>query len=281
MGIPGYWFSKNPDKAWGEKFFLTFIPVFVVYNAVIQQLGWLDVGNFWHVTQNILMWVPYCLLLPWYLRRNAQPHVPWYQSYWLKLNIYIAVFIFYATYFHTEYFFSVLGMRYHFPHVTLYFDSALLGPNDATALAHYEKVPIGMYFNSVAFFIVYHTAAVVCMRRVRTMTVSWARPARQLAWVAIVAAAAFFFAWAETYFYVDSTAASKNVWYIDIHRQLTWGSVFYAMYFVVSFPNVFRLDEEPAPPSWSISRCIIEASFVSITSLLLLDLWTQILGPLV
>ena len=73
----------------------------------------------------------------------------------------------------------------------------------------------------------------------------------------------------------------KNVWYIDIHRQLTWGSVFYAMYFVVSFPNVFRLDEEPAQPTWSISRCIIEASFVSITSLLLLDLWTQILGPLV
>lgn len=280
MAIPGYWFSKNPDKAWGEKFFLTFIPVFFVYNAVIQQMGWLDAGNFWHVTQNVLMWVPYCLLLPWFLRRNVQPHVPWHQSYWFKLNVYIAVFIFFATYFHTEYFFSVLGMRYNFPHVTLYFDSALLGPNEATALANYEKVPIGMYFNSVAFFIVYHTAAVVCMRRVRTMTTAWARPARQLAWVAIVAAAAYFFAWAETFFYVNASVAN-NVWYIDLHRQLTWGSVFYAMYFVVSFPNVFRLDEDPAQPKWSVSRCIIEASFVSMISLLLLDLWAQFIGPLV
>ena len=38
----GHWFSRNPDKALGEKLFLTFIPVFFVYNAVIQQLGWLD-----------------------------------------------------------------------------------------------------------------------------------------------------------------------------------------------------------------------------------------------
>ena len=46
----GYWFSKNPSKAWGEKFFL-------IYNAIVTQLGWLNVGNFWHITQNILMYV--------------------------------------------------------------------------------------------------------------------------------------------------------------------------------------------------------------------------------
>ena len=44
------WFSENPDKAWGEKFFLTFVPVFFGYNALVQSMGWLDVGNFWHVT---------------------------------------------------------------------------------------------------------------------------------------------------------------------------------------------------------------------------------------
>ncbi len=59
-----HWFSTNPDKAWGEKFFLTFVPVFFIYNAVVQSMGWLDVGNFWHITQNILMWVPYCVILP-------------------------------------------------------------------------------------------------------------------------------------------------------------------------------------------------------------------------
>ncbi|MDB3856192.1 hypothetical protein N9284_01720 [Halieaceae bacterium] len=34
-----YWFSRNPDRAWAEKFFLIFIPIFFAYNAVIQQMA--------------------------------------------------------------------------------------------------------------------------------------------------------------------------------------------------------------------------------------------------
>ncbi len=41
-GAAQRWFSPNEDKAWGEKFFLTFIPVFFLYNAAIQGMGWLD-----------------------------------------------------------------------------------------------------------------------------------------------------------------------------------------------------------------------------------------------
>lgn len=278
MTTQSQWFSPNPDKAWAEKFFLIFIPIFFAYNALIQQMGWLDAGNFWHVTQNLLMWVPYCLLLPWWLRRNSG--VRWSESYWFKFNLYMAVFIFFATYFHTEYFFDVLGLRYRFPEVTLYFDSALVGPDEAVALAANKKVPVGMYLNSIAFFIVYHTAAVVVMRRIRNLTGDWARSLQKLAWVVIVAATAFFFAWAETYFYITEDAAG-NVWYEDLPRMLKWGSIYYAMYFIVSFPNVFRLDENPSEPRWSLSRTVIEACFVSAVSLLLIDLWALFLGPLV
>ena len=63
--------------------------------------------------------------------------------------------------------------------------------------------------------------------------------------------------------------------------MLRWGSVFYAMYFVVSFPNVYRLDEETSEARWGLGRTVVEASFVSITSLLLLDLWAGFLGPIV
>jgi hypothetical protein len=52
------------------------------------------------------------------------------------------------------------------------------------------------------------------------------------------------------------------------------------MYFVVSFPSFFRLDEQPDQPPWSLARTVIEASFVAITSLLLLDLWARFLGPI-
>jgi cycloeucalenol cycloisomerase len=271
------WFSENPDKAWGEKFFLSYIPFFLVYNAVVQRMGWLDVGNGWHIVQNLGMWVPYCLLLPAWLRRDAP--VAWHQSYWWKFNVYIFVWAFFASYFHTEYFFEVLGLRYRFPEVTLYLDSALVGPDEATAAAGFMKAPPGVYWSATAFFIVYHAAAVVCMRRVRTTTLEWSPAIRKVAWIVIVAVTALFFAWAETRLYITEDAMA-NVWYVDLPRMLRWGSVFYAMYFIVSFPNVYRLDEDPHAP-WSTSRCVIEAGFVAIVSMLLLDLWAGILGPIV
>jgi cycloeucalenol cycloisomerase len=95
----------------------------------------------------------------------------------------------------------------------------------------------------------------------------------------IVGAAALFFAWMETRLYITQ-AASGNVWYVDLARMLRVGSFLYALYFVVSFPNVYRLDEDPEAPRWSLSRTLIEASFVGMTSLLLIDLWTRIFGPI-
>ncbi|HPG28918.1 MAG TPA: hypothetical protein PLW10_25020, partial [Myxococcota bacterium] len=251
IGTQPRWFSSNPDKAWAEKFFLTFVPVFFVYNGVVQSMGWLDVGNFWHVTQNLLMWVPYCVLLPAWLRRHSG--VPWAQSYWFKFNVYMFWFVFLVTYFHTEYFFDVLGIRYRFDEVTIYFDSALVGPDEATAAAEFKKIPPGMYLNAVAFFVVYHTMAIVCMRRVRTMTLAWGLGARRLAWVVIVALTALFFAWAETRLYITQSA-SRNVWYVDLPAMLRWGSVFYSMYFVVSFPNLYRMDETLSEVRWTIGR---------------------------
>jgi cycloeucalenol cycloisomerase len=273
----GHWLSRNPDKAWGEKLYLAFIPVFFAYNALIQQRGWLDAGNFWHVTQNLGMWLPFCVLLPAWLRRGSG--VPWRESYWFKLNLYMAVWVFFATYFHTEYFFELLGLRYRFPSVSLTFDAALVGPDEASAAAEHKKVPLGMYLNAIAFFLVYHTAAVVCMRRVRSTTLGLPRAARRAAWLAIVLAAALFFAWAETRLYITQQAAA-HVWYVDLSRMLRWGSLFYAMYFVVSFPNVYRLDEDPEAPPWTLSRTVVEAGFVAIASLLLLDLWARFIGPI-
>ena len=272
-----HWFSRNPDKAFGEKLFLGFIPVFFAYNALIQGLGWLDTTSFWHVAQNLGMWVPYCVLLPAWLRRHA--YVRWRDSYWFKANLFMAVWVFYATYFHTEYFFVLLGLRYRFPDVTLTFDSALVGPAEATAAATFQKVPVGMYLNAIAFFLVYHSAAVVCMRRVRT-SLKGSPLARRVAWAAIVAATALFFAFAETRLYITDRAEA-NVWYVDLAAMLRFGTVFYAMYFVVSFPAFYRLDEHADQPPWTLGRTVIEASFVALTSLLLLDLWARFVGPIV
>ena len=275
MNTTSRWFSENPDKAWAEKFFLTFIPVFFVYNGVMQGMGWLDTNDFWHVVQNLGMWLPYCVFLPWWLRRNAG--VPWHQSYWWKFNVYMFVFVFWVTYFHTEYFFDLLGLRYRHDDVSLYFDAALVGPHEATAAETYQKVPLGMYLNATAFFVVYHTAAVVCMRRVWNMTGGMGATARRIAWAGIVLVSALFWAWAETRLYITQ-AASTTVWYEDLDAMLLWGSIIYSMYFVASFPSVYRLDETMSEARWSGSRIFLEASAAAMISLFLFDLWGHYVG---
>ncbi len=273
----GYWFSKNPDRAWAEKFYLIFIPIFFAYNALMQKMGWVSAGNFWHITQDLLMWLPYCVVLPLILRRNSG--VRFYDDYWFKFQIWVGVFVFFATYFHTEWFFSVLGMRYNFPNVSLYLDSRLCGPDEATALATHQKIPLGIYLNTMAFFTIYHTLACVVMRRVRSMTNNWNAGARWGSWIAIVAAASFFFAFMETYLYIQPDVAN-TVYYLDKARMLRIGSFCYMLYFIVSFPNVYRLDEPPGE-KWKLSRCAIEAGFVSMLSLLLIDLFAWVYGPIV
>ena len=272
----GYWFSKNPDKAWAEKFFLTLIPWWFFYNMAMVQMGWLETGNFWNIMQNFLMWFPYMVLLPWFLRRNSG--VPWHQAFWFKYNVYLFWLIVLVTYFHTEYFFEVLGMRYRFPEVTLYLDSFLLGPDEATALETFQKIPPSMYFNSIVFFGVYHCTAIILMRRIRTMTFGWSSAkSRFVAWCAISLVSAAFWGWGETYMYFvmishPGDASEVNVWYTNLHNMLWVGSWFYALYFVVSFPNIYRMDEEKDGERWSIGRIFVESSFVGMITLLLCDL---------
>lgn len=268
------WFSSNDDKAWAEKMYLIFIPGFFIYNAVIQQMGWLDTTTFWHVFQNVLMFLPY-FLVPLFLLRNHA--VPFYRQWWFKFQIYICVLTFFETYFHTEYFFEVLHMRYRFDEVNLYFDSMLLGPDQATALAEFKRIPVGMYFNTVAFFTCYHIAAIVVIRRLYNMTGGMSAQMRKVAFVAAVIFTAIFFAWAETYMYMTA-AADGIVWYENLPRMLVVGSWFYALYFFVHFPNIYRMDEQETKAPWSIGRCILEASAASILVLLLLDLWVMYFG---
>ena len=128
-----------------EKWLLGFVPVFFAYNALVQGMGWLDTGTFWHITQNALMWLPWCVLLPWWLRRHSGVH--WRDSYWFKANLFMFWWVFIATYVHTEYFFEVLGLRYHFPEVHAYFDSALIGPGAGDADGGEGRQACGGFIN--------------------------------------------------------------------------------------------------------------------------------------
>ena len=255
--MQGYWFSKNPSKAWGEKFFLCYLPFFFLLNGGKQAFGWLDAGNAWHVGQNILMLAP-LYVVPLLIRDETKLGRKWFETYWFKFNLWIYIFAFFATYFFTEFFFDVLGMIYYFPQVSWYWDSNLLGTGE-------QRVPLGMYFNAAAFFVVYHTVAFILMRRILTSRLNvgpWVN-------VIVIAVGAWFFAWAETRL-VATDANKPYFYYADLEWMLAYGSGFYACYFLVSFPFAYRIDEAEQE-NWPLSKVVIESLAASMLAFFLLD----------
>ena len=125
--------------------------------------------------------------------KNSEPSaaVPWHGRYWFKFNLWIAVFTFVASYFWTEYFFDVLRMNYNFPHLTWNLDAVLLGVHLDRIFANRshrafgtcplesqraavvvagrgrQRVPLMMYFHAHYFFVTYHAASIVVIRRAR------------------------------------------------------------------------------------------------------------------
>jgi cycloeucalenol cycloisomerase len=190
---------------------------------------------------------------------------PWWRTYWFKFNLWILVYSALASYFFTEYFFDVMGMVYHYPHLSWTFDAVLLGSGR-------QRVPIIMYLHAHYFFLTYHSTAVVVMRRIRTSRLH----VHRLIGALVVLATAWFWAWAELYF-TTSPAIADQFRYQDLAWALRFGALFYACYFVVSFPMVARLDEEPGE-NWTIGRTCTSALATGMGTFVLLDLATRATG---
>ena len=60
----------------------------------------------------------------------------------------------------------------------------------------------------------------------------------------------------------------------------TVGSLFYAIYFFVSFPMYYRMDEDPAV-KWTIGEAMVSGLAAGMLVTIFLDLWRLVLGPMV
>ncbi|HWQ47266.1 MAG TPA: hypothetical protein VN376_10380 [Longilinea sp.] len=262
-----HWFSENPGKAWGEKFFLIYSPVWMLQMLLAMLLGFCanlnDLG---------LMMVALCVALPLVivplvLRNKAERGIPWYKTYWFKANLYMGIFSLIGNYFCCEYFFDTLGMVYNFPQLRWTFDSALVGSGIQT-------VPIIMYLFTQAYFMTYHTSAVVVLRRIKTAKAKWLRWLFPLAIVAL----SYFWAWLETR--AMANALLQNIFYYqNMSRMLALGSVSYACFFITSFPIFYNLDENQNE-KWGLVKVCGAALAAGMLTLLLLDLWTRFIGPI-
>ena len=262
------WFSANPEKAWGERFFLLYTPVWMAGMGTLMATG---AGGRWgDLALNLAVWglAAPLLVVPALMGAGSAQGRRWHQRYWLKFNLWIAILSGVGTYFGSEYFFDVLGMVYDYPQLGWNFDSVLVGSGEQT-------VPLIMYPSAHFYFVTYHSCAVVLMRRVRTSALG---AGRWFVWPLVVAATAYFFAWAETFMMTGGSIADQ-FYYRDIPRMLRWGSLMYGCYFFVSFPMVYRLDEGERE-NWTLTRTATEALAAAMLVILLLDLVTRYVGKL-
>ncbi len=276
---PSPWFSADPGKAWAERFFLLYTPVWILAVAAVMLSGalkhWGDAG---FMAFAVVVAAP-LLLVPALCHRRvpALAATTWMDSYWFKFNLWIFIFVWIGTYFLTHYFFDVLGMRYAFP-TRWTLDAALVGRGDG-------EVPLFIYPLTQAYFVSYHAAMIVALRRVRrALGLDHLNPG-EVHWPRLLLLAlatlglAYGVAFAETLF-MASDAISDLFWYADKPRMLRYGSLFYACYFLVSLPLLARMDEPPGP-RFSPGRAALEALAAGMLVFMILDALALLLGPLV
>ena len=63
-------------------------------------------------------------------------------------------------------------------------------------------------------------------------------------------------------------------------RMYTVGSLFYAIYFWVSFPAFYIMDENTRARKWTLARAAWDALAAGMLVTLLLDAWRVCIGPI-
>eukprot|EP00884_Botryococcus_braunii_P004628 jgi/Botrbrau1/14166/Bobra.182_3s0104.3 len=121
-----------------------------------------------------------CFVLPLLLDPKADRQKPFLQKYWVKANLWIAIFSFIGNYFWTHYFYQLLGAQYTFPAHNL------------------NGVPIALYFMTHAYFCFYHTLSNVLIRRTLRATETYGKHVQGLAAAALVFCLAYATAFMET-----------------------------------------------------------------------------------
>jgi cycloeucalenol cycloisomerase len=260
-------FTTNPEKAWVEKFFLAYTPIWIALMAVMMFTGWAGTwGNAALLTHSLVVALP-VLLIPAFLARRHPSSQPWYQRYWFKANVYLALFSLVGNYFGSEYFFDVLGMVYKFTHASTTWDSALLGSGK-------QPVPLIMYFYTQAYFMTYHATGNIALRQVQRLRL----PAPAVFFGLAVFVIGYLWAWAETKAMANPMMADL-FYYEKMELMLRYGSAIYALYFIASFPIYSLMDEKPEKP-WSLAQAAAGALSAGMLTLFLLDFAAKWLGRL-
>ncbi|MCG8312069.1 MAG: hypothetical protein MI976_02535 [Pseudomonadales bacterium] len=262
--MSGHFFSDNPGKAWSEKFFLIYSPIWMIIMGLTMLFGGhRSLGDVGFLVLGLVVALPFAIIPAFKSPENQQ--CVWYQTYWFKANVYIFLFSIFGNYFGSEYFFDVLGMVYNFPNSHWTIDAALVGEGK-------QVVPIIMYLLTHAYFMTYHVSATVVIRKI--MTLGLPRTLFPL-YVFVIG---YFWAWMETAAMANPLMA-ESFYYEKMERMLAFGSAIYAIYFIASFPIFYFIDEKQAKP-WSLWQASAGAMSASMLTFFGLDFAAHWIGSL-
>ena len=255
------WFSSNPAKAGGERFFLLYAVAWIALMAVIvgtRAFVWFAPEHY--LVVGLVIAVP-CVLLPIAFPPAGEAHLPLTQRYTFKNNVWVAIVTFSALWIWQIYFYKVLCTRYTF----------------SEGVYRVNNVPVALFLITQGYFTLYHAASDMVLRafaRRFPRAPLVAHLVNLLAYCCVVA-------FAETF-------TIQNFEYYDIHDRwamYTYGTAFYALYFVFTFPMHLGIDEEAdtesQPPQWPLSRVVINAFAACGMVTVALELWRVSIGAIV
>jgi cycloeucalenol cycloisomerase len=133
-----------------------------------------------------------------------------------------------------------------------------------------------LYFITHAYFIFYHTITTIFLRRFWTSYFfqKTSKIIQFLLNIFLIFSMAYFTAFMEAF--TISSVPYYSV--IDRNKFYLIGSAFYGIYFYVSFPMFYRLDENYR---WTVSETIRDSLAAAMLVTIFLDFWRLLLGDIV
>ncbi|KAL0786676.1 hypothetical protein Bca101_002922 [Brassica carinata] len=283
------WLAANPSKRWGELFFLFYTPFWLTLSLgiVVPYKLYETFTELEYLLLALVSALP-AFLIPMLLVGKADRSLPWKDRYWVKASFFSSLsqsqsHPYVGNYFWTHYFFQVLGASYTFPswkmNNVISTKPRLCPPLSCfreLIMACVQQVPHTTFFMTHACFLFYHVASNITLRRLRHSIAGLPDSLRWSFEAAWILALSYFIA------YLETVAIANFPYYEFVDRSAMYkvGCLFYAIYFIVSFPMFFRMGEKPSD-EWDLSRVAVDALGAAMLVTIILDLWRLFLGPIV
>lgn len=243
---------SNPNKRQFEIYSLIYTVVWIgIFGCVVVKQLYEQFDEWSYMKLCVSLALPN-LLQPIIYPLDAEKNLPLLQRYSAKANIWLFIFGFTGNYWYTHYFYNVLKASYTFSAHRL---------ND---------VPISMFFATHFYFVTYHIFSTMILRAIETRY----KPTfvRNVLFWAVVLSFSYFTGFMETL----TISSFPYYSFEDRYMAYTLGSAFYSIYFIVSYPMFYRLDEKKE--KHTMSQTIYEALATSMLVLFFLDFARIALG---